>query len=63
MRYAAVVDCKEGSQMVGNAWEPRFLTVTLAVYDSEREARREALDACYRSPRDCRNPRVEVIHA
>ena len=61
--YAAVVDCRDGTRFVGGEnpyYEDKFFPVTLSTFDYRDEAQREAEDACTRSPRDCRNPRVEI---
>lgn len=63
-RYAAVVDCREGSRFNmdtrGAYWEPKFMAVTLAEYDTPSEAMRAAQSAVGASPRDVRNPRVSL---
>lgn len=63
-RFLAVIDCREGIRLGhspnGPYWEPRFVPCTLSEEPTEAEALRVAREACDASPRDCRNPRVEL---
>jgi hypothetical protein len=60
VRYLAVVDVHCCWRMTDSAWEPHYLATTVSVEDTYEAALLSARSVAGSSPRDCRDPRVEV---